>query len=132
MFKLSTYERNNLASKFGTDCNSAVLECRTGTQPSDPQAAETGTLLAQITLSNPAFGSPTTGTVSLNLPVSASAIAAGDLGWGRLKQGANVIADGSFSLSGGGGDFIVDGATLTVAIDDVISITSLTFTVPES
>lgn len=129
-YKLSTYSRNTLASAHTALYDSAAMKCYSGSQPASPQDAATGTLLATITFSATAEASVDNGVSAFAVPVSGSASAAGTLGWARVEQGGNVIADGTLSLSGGGGDFIVAGSTLDVAIDDIVNIVAQSITQP--
>lgn len=101
------------------------VEVRTGSQPATANTAASGTLLATLVLSDPAFGnatsaSPSVATASAITP-DTSADATGTAGWfrGYDSTGAAVI-DGSVTATGGGGDMTFDsvsfiaGGTVTV------------------
>lgn len=108
----------------------ATLKIYTGTQPATANDAVSGTLLATITLSDPAFGSASTGVATLaGTPLSATGVAAGTAGWARLADstGATVL-DGSVTATGGGGQ--VELATTTISVGVTVQITSGTVTMP--
>lgn len=110
-----------------------TIEIRTGSQPASANDAATGTLLATVTLADPAFGSAgaaTPGVATLaGTPRTATGAAAGTAGWFRAKDssGATVL-DGSVTVTGGGGDLEVN--TVTVSVGVSVSITGGTVTMP--
>jgi hypothetical protein len=78
-----------------------TLEIRTGTQPTDPATAATGTLLATLALSATAFAAASGQSSSLNTVTSATAAATGTAGWFRLKNNAGTgVIDGTVGTSG--------------------------------
>lgn len=115
-----------------------VLEIRTGAPPG-AGAADTGTLLASITLPTPAFGAASGGdpaTANKNGTwEDASADADGTAGHFRIKQSGDAGAgaadateeriEGTVSVTGGGGDLELDntsiatGQTVTITTFDV-------------
>jgi hypothetical protein len=107
-----------------------VLEIRTGTQPASAQDAATGTLLATVTLPDPAYGAAATGAAALNDPGSVAGAAAGTAGWCRMRSSDDVHRiDGSVTATGGGGDLEL--STTTISVGVTVDITGGgTFTVP--
>jgi hypothetical protein len=107
-----------------------TIKIYTGTQPATANDAVAGTLLATITLSDPAFGAAATGVATLSgTPLSATGVAAGTAGWARLADstGATVM-DGSVTATGGGGQ--IELATTTISVGVTVQITSGTVTMP--
>lgn len=107
-----------------------TIKIFTGTQPTTANDTATGTLLATITLSDPAFGAASPGVATLaGTPLSATGVAAGTAGWARLADstGATVM-DGSVTATGGGGQ--IELATTTISVGVTVSITSGTVTMP--
>lgn len=108
----------------------ATLKLYTGTQPATANDPVAGTLLATITLSDPAFGAASSGVAPLaGTPLSGTGVAAGTAGWARLADstGATVL-DGSVTATGGGGQ--IELATTTISVGVTVQITSGTVTMP--
>lgn len=107
-----------------------TIKIYTGSQPATANDAVTGTLLATITLADPAFGASASGVATLaGTPLSATGVAAGTAGWARLADstGATVM-DGSVTATGGGGQ--IELATTTISVGVTVQITSGTVTMP--
>jgi hypothetical protein len=107
-----------------------TLKLYTGTQPASAEDAASGTLLATVTLNDPAFGAFSSGAGSLaGTPLSGTAVAAGTAGWARLADSAGAtVMDGSVTATGGGGQ--VELATTTISVGATVQITSGTVTMP--
>jgi hypothetical protein len=108
----------------------ATLKIYSGSQPASANDAPSGTLLATITLADPAFGAASSGAATLaGTPRSGTGVAAGTAGWARLADstGATVL-DGSVTATGGGGQ--VELATTTISVGVTVEITSGTVTMP--
>lgn len=106
-----------------------TVEIRTGAKPAAPGDAATGTLLATLTLSAPAFGSAVTGTANLNAVATVNAVATGDAGWFRAKSGAGTaIFDGTVGT--GGAELNLNSVSLIAG--GAVTVTSGTFTAPAS
>lgn len=109
----------------------ATLEIRTGSQPANADAAASGTLLATLTLNDPA-GAQSGGviTMSVSPAVTATAVATGTAGWARLKDstGATVL-DGSVGTAAT--DFIIDSTSITSG-QGVSLVATSTLTYPAS
>jgi hypothetical protein len=113
---ISTLARNDAGDAIvglvdaGSNQPSGYLEIRTGSPPSSPQVAATGTLLATLRLSLPAFAVFNNGQASAN-PIAPDVDIAttGMAGWFRIYNRDNVpVIDGIITATGGGGDIEFD------------------------
>ncbi len=101
----------------------------TGSKPASPADAATGTLLAEITLNNPADSSA--GVLDTDPALAATAVASGAAGWFRVRDSrGNTVGDGTVTATDGGGDLVLD--TVDVAVGALVTITAGTITVPAS
>lgn len=108
----------------------------TGSQPAGPDTLPTGTLLAEFTLANPAFGAAGNGVATLDAtPVlTATGLADGTAGWFRMLTAAEEagdgqgILDGSVTATGGGGQLQLNTTTISTGVD--VNITAGTVTMP--
>lgn len=121
--------RTKIADDFADLWDGGSIEIRSGGQPADPDSAASGTLLCTITLPTPAFGAAAVGVVSKTGTWAGVAGASGTAGWARFK---NAAATRSFDVT-----VAETGADLTIDIEDivlsgVVTVTSFTYTVPES
>ena len=113
----------------------ATIRGRSGAQPADPDATETGTLLFTLTMTDPAFGAaadnaPGALATAAAITDDSSADATGTLGYcrcGATGTGADDHIDGEAGASGADFNFntvsIVSGAT--------VSMTSFTVSLPQ-
>lgn len=92
--------------------SSPVLEIRTGTQPADCAASDTGTLLVSVTLPSDWMSNASAGSKSKSGTWSASASATGTAGHFRIKKSGTCHIQGSISTAGGGGDMILDNLSI--------------------
>lgn len=95
----------------GSTLPNGYIEVRSGTKPSNPQAAPTdGAVLAVFSLSNPAFNEPVNGQATANPIAPDSSIdATGTASWFRIYNRDNGgIIDGTVTATGGGGDITFD------------------------
>lgn len=114
------------------DAAAGALKIYTGSAP-DPDSAATGTLLVEWTLPNPAFGAASDdGTNATATAESITAVNAGDTGtagYFRVENnGGTCLWQGTVGTSGA--DMNLD--TLSIISDREISITSWTFSAPQS
>jgi hypothetical protein len=108
-----------------------TIQIRTGTRPANPNTAATGTLLATVTLIDPAFGSAASGVATLSDPVAVTAVATGTATWFRaLDSNSNAVMDGDVTATGGGGDLTLATTSITSGLS--VDITGGTVTVPVS
>lgn len=113
----------------------ATIRGRTGTQPVDPDATETGTLLFTLTMSDPAFlgaadDSPGALATADTIADDSSADATNTLGYcrvGATGTGADDHIDGSVGTSSA--DFIFN--TLAIVSGAVVSMSSFTVFLPQ-
>jgi hypothetical protein len=98
--------------------------------PADADTADSGTTLAVLTFSDPAFGAATGGTATANaITADSSANATGTAMCFRAKDSdGNVIFQGAITTTGGGGDIILNSTSITSG--QSVSITVLTYTQP--
>lgn len=105
-----------------------TIEIRSGTRP-DVNAAASGTLLAEVTLIDPAFGSAVAGVATIADPDPATGVGDGTASWFRaLDSDGTTVFDGSVSETGAGGDLQL--ATTTISTGLSIDITGGTITQP--
>ena len=107
-------------------------------KPADPGVAVTSqVLLATLTFSGTAFGAAADATpggraTASTITADSSADASGTAAWFRVTNGAALAQwDGDITTTGvGTGDMLMN--STTVASGAIVSISSFTFTVPES
>lgn len=116
-----------------------VLRIYTGSQPATPATSASGTLLAEVTLNDPAFGSAVAGVATLSVSPAlsdASANNSGTAGWCRFLDSTEAAAtglgviDGAVTATSGGG--MLELSSTTVTSGNPVNITSGTITVPAS
>lgn len=109
-FKISTAARNaacnGIVDLIDAGTGAGRLEIRTGSPPDNLSDASTGTLLATLTFSNPAFGDAALGSGIANAITSdTSADNSGDAGYFRVFAGADADTSGLFQgTAGNAGD----------------------------
>lgn len=108
-------------------------EIRSGTQPATGDTAPTGSVLATVTFSDPAFGSSSSGTAQVDdtpaLTVAASAT--GTASWARFyDSNGNKVFDIDVTVSGGGGAMTVNTTALVSGVN--FTITAIAVTQPAS
>lgn len=107
----------------------ATIQIRSGAQPASVATAASGTLLATVTVADPAFAAPVNGVATANAIPASTVSATGSAGWFRVLDSAGVaILDGSITISGGGGDMTM--ATVSLVATGTLNITSWTITQP--
>ena len=107
-----------------------TIQIRSGTRPVDGDAAATGTLLATLTFSDPAFGGTTTGGVATASTITSDSSAddTGTATWARvLDSNSNPIMDLSVGTSAT--EVILD--SVSIVTGGTVSITSMTVTQPD-
>lgn len=127
---LSPASANAAANAACALANGGQLQIYQGAQPANAGAATTGsTLLATLTMGNPAFGQASNGVATANAIASAAAAASGTAQWFRVTEsdGATGVFDGSAGQSG----CDLNLSTASIAQGATVSVTSLTYTQPE-
>jgi hypothetical protein len=105
------------------------IEIRSGTRPATVATAVTGTLLAEVTLEDPAFGAASSGAATVADPDSVTAAATGTATWFRAYNSDDVaVFDGKVTVTGGGGDLTL--ATVDLVSGLSVDITGGTITMP--
>lgn len=126
---ISTQARNDAGDAIvdlidgGSTNPNGVMEIRTGGKPTSPQAIASGTLLATLNFSNPAFGNFSNGNAFANAIADDSDVdATGQAGWFRIyDRNGTAIMDGEITVTAGGGDIefdnidFVKGGTVAIA-----------------
>ncbi|RAP39423.1 hypothetical protein BYZ73_20635 [Rhodovulum viride] len=125
-FQFSTAARNAALDAIETATGSGpTLELRSGAAPADCGAADTGTLLASMTLPGDWLAAAANGTKAmLGTWQDSAAAAAGTVGHFRVRQGAACHIQGSVTATGGGGDMTLDNPAL--ASGQQVTVTAFT------
>lgn len=128
--QLSTAVRNaRLDSIETTVGTSAVLKIRTGAQPANVAAADSGTVLATLTLPSDWMAAASSGSKAKSGTwEDTSADATGTAAHWRLyaSDGTTAHAQGTVTATGGGGDMTVDNTSF--ASGQAFTVTSFTLT----
>lgn len=107
--------------------NDAVLEIRTGAQPANCAASDSGTLLASIPLPDDPFAAASSGSKAKSGTWSTTGAAAGTAAHFRVKDHAGAChAQGSVTATGGGGDMTLDNTSIAVGQPVTVSTFTLT------
>lgn len=111
---------------------SPVLRIRTGTQPANCAAADSGTVLAALTLPADWMAAASGGTKALTGTwEDLSADATGTAGHWRLYDSGNVCRmQGSVTVTGGGGDLTV--SSVDFVTGGAVTVTAFTWTAGNS
>jgi len=107
-----------------------TIKIYSGSQPATPQTSPTGTLLATITLNDPAFGAAASGVAALSVSpaLSGTGVADGTAGWFRAADSdGNAVFDGACATSGSE----LNMATTTVSTGLTVNVTSGNYTQPQ-
>jgi len=119
-----------ITNAFNDGPGAGTIQIRSGTRPATPTTTATGTLLATVTLVDPAFGSATAGVATIADPAGVTAAATGTASWFRgFDSTGAAVCDGSVTATGGGGDLTL--ASTSVVSGTTVDITGGTFTDPQ-
>jgi hypothetical protein len=127
--QLSTTVRNNrldqVESTIGT---SAKLQIRTGAQPANCAAANSGSLLIEISLPSDWMNAASGGTKTLLGSWTGSATGTGTAGHFRIFDSGDTTCgiQGSITATGGGGDMTLDNTS--IATSQTVTVNSFTLT----
>lgn len=128
--QLSTAVRNAMLDQIEVITGaSAILRIRSGAQPANCAAADTGTVLATMTLPADWMSAAAAGAkAKLGTWSETSADATGTAAHWRLYDSAGTTchAQGTCTVTGGGGDLTLDSVSITAA--QVVTVTAWTFT----
>lgn len=108
-----------------------ILQIRSGAPPATPATADSGTLLASMTLPSDWMNAASTGSkTKLGTWQDTSADGTGTAGHWRLKDSGGTVthAQGTVTATGGGGDMTLDNTSITATQ----SVTVNTFTINDN
>jgi hypothetical protein len=105
---------------------SPTIEFRTGAPPANAAAADSGTLIGSATLPSDFMAAAASGAKALAGSWTVTASASGTVGHFRIKQSTTCHQQGTCTVSGGGGDMIVQNTSVNSG--QQISITGYTIT----
>ena len=127
-FQYSVTVRNALLDSIETTISTApTLEIRSGAAPANCAAADSGTVLATMTLPSDWMAAASAGAKALaGSWQDASADATGTAAHFRIKAGATCHIQGSVTATGGGGDMTLD--SVSIAASQQVTITAFTLT----
>lgn len=112
------------------------LQIRTGAQPANCAASDTGTLLVEITLPSNWAADAASGAKALAGSWTGSAVATGAPGHYRIKEttGTTTHQQGSASVNGGGGDLdlTISGGGSNIISGGLVTISSFTMNEPNA
>lgn len=129
--QFSTAVRNAMLDVIeSTTGVSAKLRILTGTPPVNCAAAQSGTLLVEITLPSDWMQAASSGTKQLSGTWQAVATGSGTAGYYRIvdNSGTTCHEQGTVTNTGGGGDMTVDNTN--IAANQTITVTTKTLTAP--
>jgi len=120
---------NGVVDLLDGGAGAGYIEVRDGTQPANPGTAATGTLLATLPLSDPAFGDAATGVATANAITSdTTADNSGTATWFRAyDSNAVAVIDGSAG-DVGTEDLVLDNAAIVAG--GTVAVSSWTITMP--
>lgn len=128
--QLSVGARNGRLDAFETAAGTAaLLKIRSGAQPATCATADSGTVLASITLPSDWMAAASGGTKAKSGTwQDASADATGTAGHFRIYDSAGTTChmQGSVTATGGGGDMTLDNTSIAAA--QVVTVTGFTLT----
>lgn len=132
-FKISTSARNGacngIVDLLDAGATAAQLFVRTGAPPTNVADADTGTLLATLTFSDPAFGNASTGAATASAITNGTAAASGDAGHFRAKDSdGNTIFQGTAGEAADTPDLVFD--EKSIVSGGVVAVSSFVVTVP--
>lgn len=127
--QLGTTLRNNMVGQYETTVGvTPKLQIRSGAQPANAAAADSGTLLCEITLPSDWMNAPAGGSITLLGTWAGTGAAAGTAAHYRLKDSAGTVCheQGTVTATGGGGDLTLDNTS--IAVSQAVNVTSWTRT----
>ena len=129
-FQFSTSARNGALDAIETATGAtAILRIRSGTVPATCATADSGTVLAAMTLPSDWMAAASGGTKSLSGTwQDASADATGTAGHFRVYNSAGTVChiQGTVTATGGGGDMTLDNTS--IASGQEVNVTAFTLT----
>jgi hypothetical protein len=130
--QLATSVRNGMLDILESDTGTAaVLKIKTGSAPATCATADSGTVLASLTLPSDWMNAASSGTkTKLGTWSDTSADNTGTAAHFRLykSDGTTCQVQGTVTVTAGGGDLTLDSVSITSG--QVVTITAFTFTAP--
>lgn len=135
--KLTNATKNAAADavvdRIDAGSGAGTIEIRSGSQPTNADDADAGTLLATLTFTDPAFGAAGAVTAGLatasTITGDSSADATGTAGYFAVKDSSGTkVFTGTITATGGGGDMTL--VTTSIVSGQPVQITSFTYTQP--
>jgi hypothetical protein len=126
--QLGTTYRNAAADQFETSVGTAAkLQIRSGAQPANCAASDSGTLLCELTLPSDYLAAASSGSKALSGTWQGTGAATGTAAHFRFKDSAGTTChlQGSVTATGGGGDMTLD--NVSIASAQTVTITSFSF-----
>ncbi len=106
------------------------LQIRSGAQPANCAAADSGTLLCEMDLPSDYLTASSSGVKSKSGTWSGVGVAAGTAGHFRIKNTAGSICHMQGSVGTSGTDMIIDNAS--IAVDQSVTVTAFSTTEPNA
>jgi hypothetical protein len=124
----TTLRNNQLDQVESTVGTSAKLYIRSGTKPTACADADSGTLLATLSLPSDWMAAASAGAKALAGSWTGTGAADGTAGHFRIKDSAGTTChlQGSITATGGGGDMTLDNTS--IATDQTITVSGFTIT----
>ncbi len=119
--------RNAMLDAYETTIGTAPkVQIRTGAPPANCAAADSGTLLAEITAPSDWMNAASGGSKTKLGTWTTTGLAAGNAGHYRIKDssGATCHDQGTVTATGGGGDMTVD--NVSIAVSQNVTVTTFT------
>lgn len=136
-WRLNTAARNaGLDAILALIGTAGVLRIYSDTAPAGPGSAPAGTLLAEFSLSNPAFAAASAGAAAIDVTpaLTDTGLAAATATWARFCTSTEAagtglgVLDGDVTATGGGGEITLNTTTISVGLD--VEITGGSITMP--
>lgn len=127
--QLSVTARNNRLDSFETTTGtSPKLQLRTGAQPANCAAADSGTLICEITLPSDWMAAASSGSKALSGTWQANASSSGTVAHFRVKDssGTTCHMQGSVTAVSGGGDMEIQNTSVNSG--QQVTVTAFTLT----
>jgi hypothetical protein len=130
--RISTAVRSALADaavdSIDIGSGTAKLQLRTGTRPTNVTDSATGTLLAEFSLPDPAFGAASSGVATANSVSATTGVADGTVGYARVvNQNGDAVWDDN-SVGTSGTNIVLNTTTISTGV--AVDLTSWTVTMP--
>jgi hypothetical protein len=127
-FQFSVAARNAALDAIETAAGTApTLEIRSGSVPATCATADSGTVLATMTLPSDWLAAASAGSKTLlGTWQDTAADAGGTAGHFRIKQSTTCHIQGTVTATGGGGDMTLDNTS--IAVGQQVTITAFTLT----